>query len=119
MLKRFTFERSTGDETQPPSGGCVLKLIRLAIRIRRRIPAAFRRLCVETCHINLIPQTAAQPPSGGCVLKRGSRREPLSGGGQPPSGGCVLKLPPVFLWQRPFCQPPSGGCVLKLRTWLY
>ena len=33
---------------QPPSGGCVLKPIRIRIRIWIRLAAAFRRLCVET-----------------------------------------------------------------------
>ena len=55
---------------QPPSGGCVLKQIRLH-------------------HMNHI---LAQPPSGGCVLKpvnKGNFKFMLT---QPPSGGCVLKL---------------------------
>ena len=34
---------------QPPSGGCVLKLQRQWRNGGRRYPAAFRRLCVETC----------------------------------------------------------------------
>ena len=33
---------------QPPSGGCVLKLITVFIRSEAKDPAAFRRLCVET-----------------------------------------------------------------------
>ena len=54
---------------QPPSGGCVLKLIQ---RYQAEI-------------------IVSQPPSGGCVLKQpeaviGSTNTP-----QPPSGGCVLK----------------------------
>ena len=38
------------------------------------VPAAFRRLCVETinCLANL-PNVFTQPPSGGCVLKREQR----------------------------------------------
>ena len=36
-------------QNQPPSGGCVLKL-RCALRLPPLThPAAFRRLCVETC----------------------------------------------------------------------
>ena len=35
---------------QPPSGGCVLKLIFLLIIKTTEKPAAFRRLCVETYH---------------------------------------------------------------------
>ena len=34
--------------TQPPSGGCVLKLPNHQIISKTAIPAAFRRLCVET-----------------------------------------------------------------------
>ena len=80
---------------QPPSGGCVLKLLRY-LRARRRV---------------------YQPPSGGCVLKllflAKQKETQLS---QPPSGGCVLKhdsSPAASL--RP-TQPPSGGCVLKRST---
>ena len=56
---------------QPPSGGCVLKLaIRLVICLFG-IPAAFGRLCVETVMLapELLPELS-QPPSGGCVLKQ-------------------------------------------------
>ena len=35
------------------------------------LPAAFRRLCVETHPIHDAPMVGAQPPSGGCVLKLG------------------------------------------------
>ena len=35
-------------ETQPPSGGCVLKLKRMLENQQTNHPAAFRRLCVET-----------------------------------------------------------------------
>ena len=34
--------------TQPPSGGCVLKLNFLLFSFRLCLPAAFGRLCVET-----------------------------------------------------------------------
>ena len=57
--------------SQPPSGGCVLKLL-----------AALKVLIMNH-----------QPPLGGCVLKHipelHSYRLNLD---QPPSGGCVLKL---------------------------
>ena len=34
------------------------------------MPAAFRRLCVETLRLETIEQAACiQPPLGGCVLK--------------------------------------------------
>ena len=36
------------------------------------VPAAFRRLCVETECLAPMPEPCGnQPPSGGCVLKRG------------------------------------------------
>jgi len=67
-----TQSEAVGGQTnysQPPSGGCVLKLcIHHACEYLAQ-PAAFGRLCVETgkCFFNPFP--AAQPPSGGCVLK--------------------------------------------------
>ena len=51
--------------SQPPSGGCVLKLDGLVVGI--------------------------QPPSGGCVLKHQLILTILAALIQPPSGGCVLK----------------------------
>ena len=36
-------------ETQPPSGGCVLKPIVQDLESGEFFPAAFGRLCVETC----------------------------------------------------------------------
>ena len=55
--------------TQPPSGGCVLKL-------ERRLRNIYGN---------------AQPPSGGCVLKPVAKYAGKYERGQPPSGGCVLK----------------------------
>ena len=48
VLKRL--HRYTGCDVpvQPPSGGCVLKQHLLRICRRFEVPAAFRRLCVET-----------------------------------------------------------------------
>ena len=57
-------------ETQPPSGGCVLKPDLL-----------------ET----LKQIDSAQPPSGGCVLKPSRHIGKNRRMSQPPSGGCVLK----------------------------
>ena len=54
---------------QPPSGGCVLKLIICCLGIR----------------------LAVQPPSGGCVLKPQLPQFYPQVAKQPPSGGCVLK----------------------------
>ena len=36
------------DWTQPPSGGCVLKLVPVVLMHQNRRAAAFGRLCVET-----------------------------------------------------------------------
>ena len=56
------------------------------------VPAAFRRLCVETRGRNKAqPCRKAQPPSGGCVLKHKAWLFMISFFSQPPSGGCVLK----------------------------
>ena len=58
-----------------------------------RMPAAFRRLCVETADFI----------------------HAVCGFGQPPSGGCVLKLSWMSIISILNIQPPSGGCVLKHR----
>ena len=56
------------------------------------VPAAFRRLCVETGRY-LVKQARHdyQPPSGGCVLKPSFPTAVCFAALQPPSGGCVLK----------------------------
>ena len=99
---------------QPPSGGCVLKLLLFLMPRSMPFPAAFRRLCVETDQHTAIRLWVIQPPSGGCVLKLSHGNGGSCGGYQPPSGGCVLK--PFGGCPRPVraSQPPSGGCVLKL-----
>ena len=56
---------------QPPSGGCVLKLVGFQQNGSR----------------------ISQPPSGGCVLKLFKFGCQISAAEQPPSGGCVLKPP--------------------------
>ena len=57
-------------ETQPPSGGCVLKQNQHRGKLRERgRAAAFGRLCVETQAASLSGAAVAQPPSGGCVLE--------------------------------------------------
>ena len=61
--------------SQPPSGGCVLKL-----------HGAFMT----------DDEVGRQPPSGGCVLKPAPFVGVVSLLVQPPSGGCVLKLPAPF-----------------------
>ena len=124
--------------TQPPSGGCVLKLVGFGNFCRKLQPAAFGRLCVET-GLRAVGLATGRPAAFGrlCVETKSIIREhncviPAAFGrlcvetvlveyqyllvSQPPSGGCVLKLP-----ARTKCggskttQPPSGGCVLKRR----
>ena len=56
--------------TQPPSGGCVLKLEKSKKALEQQL----------------------QPPSGGCVLKQQFEEAKALIEEQPPSGGCVLKL---------------------------
>ena len=77
--------------SQPPSGGCVLKLNEHAYSPRVTRPAAFRRLCVETGnseHISYLCPPAAFRRL--CVETIFGLR-PAKATNQPPSGGCVLK----------------------------
>ena len=55
--------------SQPPSGGCVLKLLIICEVLVHLAPAAFGRLCVETANADCAELASIQPPSGGCVLK--------------------------------------------------
>ena len=71
MLKLLNGQWKEETISQPPSGGCVLKLLERMRKYHSNSPAAFRRLCVETDAFelkNLIDKD--QPPSGGCVLKQ-------------------------------------------------
>ena len=101
------------------------------------VPAAFGRLCVETCPTTLQPaNVTTQPPSGGCVLKHDLSRSDIIAD-RPAAFGrlCVetfchavlqtLPFPAAFgrlcvetaqptRQQKSANQPPSGGCVLKL-----
>ena len=70
MLKHFGLASNLMRGAQPPSGGCVLKLILFSL------------------HQAVFPQ----PPSGGCVLKQTIQPKQAFLTDQPPSGGCVLKL---------------------------
>ena len=79
----------------------------------RRCAAAFRRLCVETLSLLGFSAHDEQPPSGGCVLKRqyGRYRKPR----RTPAAFRRLCVE-TNLNQMNFAkyrQPPSGGCVLK------
>ena len=114
MLKHHTLAMSRFNSLQPPSGGCVLKLSSPTYRIFNAIPAAFRRLCVETS-----PGGNASNPTGPAAF----RRLCVETSGSPP--GTLAETPAAF---RRLCvetadpnharpdhrpQPPSGGCVLK------
>ena len=48
MLKPAMHAYRSSTFAQPPSGGCVLKLSGVLITAEVVLPAAFRRLCVET-----------------------------------------------------------------------
>ena len=48
----------------------MLKLLICRKSLIKTIPAAFRRLCVETRIFMATYNHTYQPPSGGCVLKR-------------------------------------------------
>ncbi len=79
-------------------------------------PAAFRRLCVETC-LCILKQRALAPAAFRrlCVETMPSLVKAAVCNFQPPSGGCVLKLYLMSIRYNSHVQPPSGGCVLKLR----
>ena len=94
MLKHHTLAMSRFNSLQPPSGGCVLKLSSPTYRIFNAIPAAFRRLCVETS--GSPPGTLAETPAAFrrlCVETADPNHARPDHRPQPPSGGCVLKQP--------------------------
>ncbi len=70
MLKHYFSDGTKLKITQPPLGGCVLKLEFPERGDGAWVPAAFRRLCVETS-IETAEEFVRlfQPPLGGCVLK--------------------------------------------------
>ena len=79
----------------------------------QHLPAAFRRLCVETLLI-FTPKRLKDPAAFRrlCVETNGERLTTPSPC-QPPSGGCVLKRAISDRAGSRQNQPPSGGCVLK------
>ena len=98
---------------QPPSGGCVLKHLKFCSNYNCVLPAAFRRLCVETCRV-----AKTRPLERPAAFRRLCVETPLLRScemtvPQPPSGGCVLKQSDLEYPQYSTVQPPSGGCVLK------
>ena len=53
MLKPYPYPTNQLISRQPPSGGCVLKLLLLLLEVSVLKTAAFRRLCVETCYCRI------------------------------------------------------------------
>ena len=121
--------------SQPPSGGCVLKLTNKGSGYTSAPPAAFRRLCVETALYTdsilywapaafrrLCVETPYFQPNFVKLSPAAFRRlcvETIFCAGaenekiQPPSGGCVLKRDSLPVRADGATQPPSGGWVLK------
>ena len=136
VLKPFGCFANPAIITQPPLGGCVLKPTVTTAQTILALPAAFRRLCVETPWVRLELRQRNQPPLGGCVLKQSDFYVNVGSDNQPPLGGCVLKRVSTLCLGAGRCpaafgrlcvetlheiaqavhqtgQPPSGGCVLK------
>ena len=135
MLKHCVWLVVAHCDTQPPSGGCVLKRPATVEYTIKPNPAAFGRLCVETKDGWEQRLYRFQPPSGGCVLKP----DVPDGGGEPDWPAAFGRLcvetddlrknhlegvPAAFgrlcvetsrmaKMTALFSQPPSGGCVLK------
>ena len=89
MLKHCIFCILPHRFSQPPSGGCVLKLNGKTTNALSNI----------------------QPPSGGCVLKRQIEDNKLDDPDQPPSGGCVLKHPYSRLYAQTYPAAFRRLCV--------
>ena len=135
MLKHLWRIIDFWGNTQPPSGGCVLKQLKEHCSILAAKPAAFRRLCVETTCDNqpaedgapaafrrLCVETTAPAGSAGnptpaafrrlCVETRRSCRLIFQRDPAAFRRLCVETIVSVIgveWWP----QPPSGGCVLK------
>ena len=79
VLKPIRFIEDIAEQIQPPLGGCVLKRgILEQMGYGSQIPAAFRRLCVETRGYQIaLHMQNGQPPLGGCVLKHDIQRASL------------------------------------------
>ena len=115
VLKPLLLNRKPNGYCQPPLGGCVLKPNRARRERFIKIPAAFRRLCVET---KIAPKKYGdkQEPAAFrrlCVETTDKSLNRRQYAIQPPSGGCVLKQSQIGYEPNPTGQPPSGGCVLK------
>ena len=120
---------------QPPSGGCVLKLVhrqcchplslpaafgRLCVETNFRCtkahavyPAAFRRLCVET-HQSSRGQRIHEPAAFRRLCVETGKRTKPDFNYYPAAFRRLCVETSSYLNCLPHsCQPPSGGCVLK------
>ena len=82
-------------------------------RYRQRQPAAFRRLCVETARLHRVGVRLYPAAFRRLCVETFFSDVALTLPAQPPSGGCVLKQRRYGYNWRNWYQPPSGGCVLK------
>ena len=85
--------RRAAQNSQPPSGGCVLKLDVVPLKSFANEPAAFRRLCVETTLPVKQPRVAIPAAFRRLCVETSKRHLQIARMTQPPSGGCVLKQP--------------------------
>ena len=92
MLKQKKRERQICYGSQPPSGGCVLKLLVVAVALLVAVPAAFGRLCVETSAALSAYSRSLPAAFGRLCVETPVPLRPFRIARQPPSGGCVLKL---------------------------
>ena len=113
MLKRNTSWGRNSKPAQPPSGGCVLKLNEPATLGRKKDPAAFRRLCVETVHM-VIKKPFISPAAFRRLCVETRNTETLKDSVLPAAFRrlCVETIK-KWLCPKLHNQPPSGGCVLK------
>ena len=95
--------------SQPPSGGCVLKLMGCQSSMPLSLPAAFGRLCVETFR-SFGNALSCLPAAFGrlCVETGDNTGKVANPHSQPPSGGCVLK-PFASCGISSVCRPAAFG----------
>ena len=115
VLKPLDIQRGEKRWDQPPLGGCVLKLVIGHVLLMPQVPAAFRRLCVETILATLL-STFGDPAAFRRLCVETSRN--IGSSGIAPPAAFRRLCVETFHWQRlgkfPRGQPPLGGCVLKL-----
>ena len=113
VLKRDIGWDDTKIVDQPPSGGCVLKHPLENFHTVPQLPAAFRRLCVET----YMGHAGCSRPCPAAFRRLCVETQP----GTCPRFGTVpaafrrlcVETTRIHNHVRLYRQPPSGGCVLK------